>query len=90
MRNPGQRPGIADGKKKISLEGCTPAKMAAGAALKEDKKQENVLRWMQNGLKAQSNPTKEGLRLAQGKVSEANDTLGKRPYHVSRPARAKA
>ena len=88
MRNPGQRPGIADGKKKISLEGCTPAKMAAGAALTED--QENVLRWMQNGLKAQSNPTKEGLRLAQGKVSEANDTLGKRPYHVSRPARAKA
>ena len=75
-------------EKKISLEGCTPAKMAAGAALKEN--QENVLRWMQNGLKAQSNPTKEGLRLAQGKVSEANDTLGKRPYHVSRPARAKA
>ena len=64
--------------------------MAAGAALKEDKNQENVLRWMQNGLKAQSNPTKEGLRLAQGTVSEANDTLGKRPYHVSRPARAKA
>ena len=32
MRNPGQRPGIADGKKKISLEGYTPAKMAARAA----------------------------------------------------------
>ena len=48
--------------------------MAAGAALKEN--QENVLRWMQNGLKAQSNPTKEGLRLAQGKVSEANVTPG--------------
>ena len=85
---PGATPPDSDNSLSISLEGCTPAKMAAGAALKEN--QENVLRWMQNGLKAQSHPTKEGLRLAQGKVSEANDTLGKRPYHVSRPARAKA
>ena len=29
-----------------------------------------------SGLKAQSNPTKEDLPLAQGKVSVANDTLG--------------
>ena len=36
-----------------------------------------------SGLKAQSNPTKEDLPIAQGKVSVANDTLGKRaPYNA--------
>ena len=35
------------------------------------------LEWPSNGLKAQSNPTKEDLPIAQGKVSVANDTLGK-------------
>ena len=71
-------------REELSLEGCTPAKMAAGAAA--PKAQFILMKRAESPTK----PDKGGFATSPGQVSEANDTLGRRPYHVSRPARAKA
>ena len=71
-------------QKYLSLEGSTPAKMAAGAAAPKAH-----AAWMRRA-ESPIKPDKGGFATSPGQVSEANDTLGRRLYHVSRPARAKA